>query len=137
MLRKQVGNVIVGASLENEAIKHTVQQVPQRPRKDQPRADDKPAVIFLPDDRPDIINPEDDCHKPEKGQRHLSPIAAKFPAPGHPLILHKIDLPLAAQELDAMAQWHMCLNPEFQRLVCDDDTQHQYNDCSRLHCLFD
>ena len=99
MRREQVRDMIVGASFEDEAIKHAVQQVPQRPRKDQPGTDNEPPVILLPDDGPDIIDAKHHCHQAKESKGHLSPIAAKFPAPGHSFVLDEIDLGLISQQL--------------------------------------
>src|SRR5579872_6777551 len=102
MRRKDPGHMVVSATLEDEPVEHAVQQVAQRPREDEPGTDDEPAMIFLLDDGPNVVNAEHNRYQPEQRQRHLAPGAAELPAPGHTFILHKIDLRLVAQQLDAI-----------------------------------
>ena len=137
MRRKELRHMIVSASFEDQPIEHTIEQIAQCAGEDQPRTDDKPAMIFLLDDRLDIIDAENHRHQPEQRQRHLAPGAAELPAPGHAFVLHKIDLRLVAQQLDAiiirgnmfeigirgMTQRHMRLNPDLQTLIRNNDQQ--------------
>src|ERR1700722_18363522 len=90
--REELCHMVIRTVLEDQSIEHTVQQVTEGPGEDEAGADNEPAVIFLFDDGLDIIYPEDDGYQSEKGERHLAPGATKLPAPGHALILYKIDL---------------------------------------------
>lgn len=135
MLGKHLRHVVVGAMLEDEPIEHTIEEIAERSREDEAGAYDKPAVVFLFYDRLDIVDAEHHGYQAKQGQRHLSPAATKFPAPGHPLVLYKIDLRLVSQQLDPvvirghripveigrMAQRHMCFYPNLKGLIGDDD----------------
>jgi len=135
MMRKDLCDMIEGALFEDQTVEHAIQQVTQRTGEDQSCADDKPPVIFLLDDLLYIIDAEHHGHQAEQGQGHLAPGTAELPAPGHPFIFHEIDLSFITQELDTivirrhlltidlgrMAQRHMRLYPDLQRLIRHDD----------------
>ena len=135
MRRKDLRHMIVGTAFEDQPIEHTVEQITQRAGKDQPGADNKPAMIFFLDDRLDIVNTKDHGNQAEQRQGHLTPGTAELPAPRHPFVLYKIDLRLITQQLDAiiirrnvfeirvcrMAQRHMRLNPDLQTLISNND----------------
>ena len=139
MGRKDLCYMLIGAFFEDKAIEHAVKEIAQCTGKNETGADDKAPVIFLFDDGLNIIDTEDDGDEAEQGQRHLAPGAAKLPAPGHAFVLHEIDLGFFAQQLDTivirryliakdvcgMTQWHVGLYPDLQRLICDNDQQHQ------------
>src|ERR1700722_17265761 len=97
MWREDLRHVIIGAALEDQSVKHTVQQIAEGSGEDEAGADDKSAVIFFLDDGLDIIYPEDNGNQPKKREGHLAPGAAELPAPGHPFVLYKIDLCFVAQ----------------------------------------
>lgn len=138
MRRKDFGDVLVRTSFEDEAIEHTIDQVAEGAGEDEAGTDDKAPVIFLFDNRLDIVDAEDDGDKTEKSEGYLTYGAAEFPTPCHAFVLDEIDLGFVAQEFDSivirrdgvaekvgrMAQRHMSLYPDFQRLICYDDQQH-------------
>jgi hypothetical protein len=136
---KYLCHMLIGALLEDQAVEHAVQEIAQGPGKDEAGANDKAAVIFLLDDRLNVINTEDHRDQAEKGERHLAPGAAEFPAPGHPFILDEIDLRLVTRQLYTIVirrdgitkkvrrvtERHVCLYPDFEGLICNDDQQYQ------------
>src|SRR5258708_17851100 len=135
---KYLCHVLIGAFLEDKAVEHAIQEVTECTGKNETGANDKTAVVFLFDNGLDIIDTEDDGNEAEQGQRHLTPGAAKLPAPGHPFVLYEIDLRSFAQqfytavirgygvaiEVCRMTQRHVGLHPYLQRLICHDDQQH-------------
>jgi len=100
--RKDLRDVLVGTFFKDEAIEHTVDKIAQRAGEDESGTDDESAVILLLYDGLNIVDAEHDGYETEEGQRHLSPGAAKFPAPGHAFILYEVDLGFVAQQLDAI-----------------------------------
>ena len=100
--REYLRDVFVGAFLEDEAVEHTIDKVAQRTGEYEAGADDESSVVFLLNDRLNIVDAEYDGNEAEEGQRHLSPGAAEFPAPGHAFIFYEIDLAFVTQQLDAI-----------------------------------
>src|SRR5665213_2077003 len=93
--------MVIGAFFKNESVEHAVDQIAQRPRKNQSRTDNISVVIVFLNERPDIIDTENNRSQPEQREEHFSEISAKLPSPGHALILHKEQLEFFAEDMDA------------------------------------
>src|ERR1700722_5025624 len=141
------GYMIYRTFFEDQPIKHTVNQITQRAGKDQCCAYDKTPVIFFSDDGLNIKYAEYHRNKAKKRQCHLTPVTPKFLSPGHSLIFYKINLPLISQHMYSLvvmahgsvvrfplvAQWHVCLYPYLQGLVCCNDKQYNKKNSSGFH----
>ncbi len=96
----QVGDVLhVGvAVVEDESIKHTVEQVAKGAGIDERSAAKKTPMVFFADEMAKVEGAENDGDEAEEGEYDLSEIAAKLPTPGHTYIFYKMEAEPMAED---------------------------------------
>lgn len=85
-------------------------------------------MFFFLQQRFDVKNSEYYCYQPEEGKQQFTGFSAKLPAPCHSFILNEIQSEPGTKYGYLLMVLHIQLNPEFQTLICKNDSQNDEDD---------
>ena len=109
--------------VENHAIEEAIEDVARCTCQNQGEAHDEARGCVLLDLVEDVDANENHCYDAEGGEEVFS---THFPTESHAVVLNETYLKPVC-DVDAFPQIHVCLHPDLDELVEDDDKQYEGN----------
>ncbi len=109
--------------IENKTVEGAVDDISHRPGHDQGKADDQPGMRGFFPQAVNIITDDDDGDDPENAQDKLAGSASEGEPESHAFIFRKVQDEPAIEYMYFLAHGQMGFDPDFQRLVSDQDQE--------------
>lgn len=113
------------AFVENHAIEQAVNDIAQRAGDNQTEGDQHcPVHLVALNQAVHVPAEEHHQHDTEQGKQQLTEVLAETEAECHAGILDKIKIEPVSDKWDAFTEAHVCLDPDFENLVQQDERHH-------------
>jgi len=123
---EQSGYLLVGTLIENASVKHTIDDVAHRARRDEGKAEYHAELGVFPCQAADNDEQRDDRYNTEQAQNQLHDTTTAHPAEGHTLVLDEQQLEPVPHNGNLRAQSHVRFDPNLKDLVQEQDNEHHH-----------